>query len=264
MAVFHLHYHPQKLGISTTVSIVLPLDGTGLCANEGDHEKLPVLWLLHGGGGCHSDMLHQTLVARYAYQYHMAVVMPDGQNSSWVDMAYGPSWETYISEGLPEFIFSHFPVSDKREDNFIAGISMGGYGALHTALRHPDRYAAACGMGSGVWLPIKYAKGLTRDDGLATLDQSLEASFGSDRKKVIGSQYDCIQAAKDALSQGTPLPRLLSCCGKKDFSYAENVAFRDEICALGVDLEWMECEGGHDDESWDCFMPAMFAWLNQR
>lgn len=271
MPVIQLHYHPRKLGISTSVSVVLPLEATRAQNQPGSfegwldkhEEKLPVLWLLHGGGGCHQDFLFGSMVVQLANQYHMAVVMPDGQNGSWTDMTYGPSWETYLVEGLPEYVYNHFPISYKREDNFIAGVSMGGYGAIHTALRHPEKYAAACGMGAGVWLPIKYALGETIDEGLATLDANLASTFGTDRQAVLGSRYDCLQAAKDAVAAGKNLPRMLSCCGTLDFSYNENVQFRNDIRALGVSYEWMETEAAHDDMAWNEFIPRMFAWLKQ-
>lgn len=254
MAFIDLHFHPAQLGISTSVSLVLPTD-------RNETEPLPVLWLLHGGGGCHQDFVRFCGAARLAEQYHMAIVMPDGQNSSWVDMAYGPHWETYLTDALRKYVFGHFPVSSRREDNYIGGISMGGYGALHTALRHPTLYAAACGMGAGVWLPMKYAQGDTALDSLATLDANLEASFGSDRTKVIGSAYDCLQCARDALASGQELPRLLACCGTKDFSYAENVRFRDDIRAMGIAYDWQEIDAAHEQKAWDAFMPLMLRWM---
>lgn len=257
MAFIDLHFHPAKLGISTSVSLYIPENRTAADARGG---KYPVLWMLHGGGGNHHAFLFGSLITSYAEQYGIALIMPDGQNSSWVDMTYGPKWETYLTDSLREFVFANFPISDAVEDNFIAGVSMGGYGAIHTALHHPELYAKACGMGSGVWLPMKYASGLTAKSELTTLDQSLEASFGP-RQTVVGSQYDCVALAQKAVTNGTKLPAMLSCCGTKDFSYQENVSFRDTLDQLGVKMKWLETDAGHEDKAWNTFMPQMFAWL---
>lgn len=256
MPVINLHFHPAKMGISTSVSLALPVR-----PEEGDR-KLPALYLLHGGGGCCLDFLY-TGITRFAEQYRVAVIMPDGQNSSWVDMTYGPKWETYLTESLPDYVTSHFPVSGLRKDTCIAGVSMGGYGAIHTGLRHPEKYAAVCGMGSGVALPEKYALGTTRSDALKTLDAALEASFGSDRNAVPGSGYDCLQAAREATEGKAELPRILMCCGTEDFSYAENVRYRDAFRGMGIPVEWMETEAGHEQKAWDTFMPEMFRWMYQ-
>lgn len=97
-----------------------------------------MLYLLHGLSDNHSCWLRRTAVDRYAEEYGIAVVMPEVQRSFYCDMAHGPAYFTYIADELPQICQRLFRLSDKREDTFIAGNSMGGYGALKAALSRPE------------------------------------------------------------------------------------------------------------------------------
>ena len=144
MAVMTLRFNPKTIGLATQVRIILP---TGVHQPDTDFRKLygekkplPVLWLLHGGSDNYADWHDCTPVQVLADKYSYAVVMPDAQTSSYANMAYGPNWLDYFRTELPEYIYTHFPVSRRREDNFISGMSMGGGGAYLNALDHPELY----------------------------------------------------------------------------------------------------------------------------
>ena len=126
MALITCHFRPAGLGISTAMNILIPLEFDN--GKQQSSKKFPVLWLLHGGGGYHGDWIRFSEIEKYSNMYGVAVVMPDAQNSSYTDMEFGPKWLTYFTEELPKYIYSHFPISDKREDNFVSGMSMGGLG----------------------------------------------------------------------------------------------------------------------------------------
>ena len=81
---------------------------------------------------------------------NLIVIMPGAERSFYADMEHGYKYWTYISEELPSIMKSFFPISDKREDTFVAGLSMGGYGAMKLAFNHPERYAAAASLSSAV------------------------------------------------------------------------------------------------------------------
>ena len=124
-ALTKMRLFSPALGMCVTLDIVLPV--------RKDHapgHKLPVLWLLHGATGCHSDWLRLTSVVRYAAPYGLALVMPSAHNSSYTDMAHGQKFYTYISKELPETLPKMLNLSTRREDNFIAGLSMGGAGSM--------------------------------------------------------------------------------------------------------------------------------------
>ena len=124
------------LGMTTSLRISLP----DRFLIEQESAALPVLYLLHGLSDDHTAWSRRTSVERYAESAGIAVVMPEVQRSFYTDMVYGLRYFTYIAEELPALCRRLFPLSERREDTFIAGNSMGGYGALKAALRFPERF----------------------------------------------------------------------------------------------------------------------------
>src|SRR5690349_16517678 len=145
--------------VGTSVTVVLPQateDQIGV-SDSGADGPPPVLYLLHGLTDDHTAWHRYTSVARYAEAAGLAVVMPSAFHSFYADEVHGHAYWTFVSEELPAIVRSFFRVSDAPEDTFVAGLSMGGYGALKLALTHPDRYAAAASL-SGA-LDIRYLIG---------------------------------------------------------------------------------------------------------
>ena len=106
----------------------------------------PVLYLLHGLSDDDTIWLRRTSIERYAAPLGLAVVMPQVARSFYTDEAHGNRYWTFLSEELPQLARSFFHLSDRREDTFVAGLSMGGYGALKWALHRPGRFAAAASL----------------------------------------------------------------------------------------------------------------------
>lgn len=104
--------------------------------------NLKTVWMLHGYTGDYTDWQRMTGMERYARERRIAVVMPDAANSFYADMAYGPAYFTYLTEELPRYLRKLLPLSSRREDNFVGGLSSGGYGAMKVGLTYPERYAA--------------------------------------------------------------------------------------------------------------------------
>ena len=143
MAFLRVDFYSEALGSGTGMNVLLPeaAQGIGFDASAGTG-ALPVLYLLHGLSDDHTAWMRRTSLERYAASRRLAVVMPCGGRSFYTNEAHGGRYWDFISEELPRAVQSFFPVSRRREDTFAAGLSMGGYGALKLALRHPDRYAA--------------------------------------------------------------------------------------------------------------------------
>lgn len=263
MATMTLRMFPKGLGIATAVRMVLPttdeIPGGDFKAYYGAKRPYPVLWLLHGGTDDYASWHDCTTVELLAKEYGCAVVMPDAQNSSYSDMAHGPRWFTYFSQELPRILRAHFPLSAAREENFLSGMSMGGYGALKLGLRYPERYGKVAGIATGVGIPEKY---IAQGDG-ADFGRMFSAIFGreEDRTRVRGSDEDCYFLLKDRLESGRTLPKLMLAAGTEDFTYGDNVKFRDYVRSLGVPVHWEEAPGVHDWKSWNYYLPLVFRWL---
>src|SRR3954465_14171117 len=151
MALVRCDFFSDVLGLSTSMTVVLPqatsaqIGMTGT-ATGGD---APVLYLLHGLSDDDTIWLRRTSIERYAAPLGLAVVMPQVGRSFYTDEAHGNRYWTFLSGELPAIAGSFFHLSDRREDTFVAGLSMGGYGAVKWGLRHPDRFAPAARLPGG-------------------------------------------------------------------------------------------------------------------
>lgn len=232
MAIINCNYKSSVLGKATEFAAIVPdkkIDG-----------KMKVLYLLHGLSDDYTAWTRYTSIERYVRNNQdTIIVMPDAGRSFYSDMCYGGAYYTYITKELPEFIQSVFNASDKREDTFIAGLSMGGYGAFKIALRNPDKYAAVASF-SGV-LDVK--EHLEND---RTNESECKAILGDE--KIVTPNDDIMELIK---RNSVNKPRLLQMCGTSDFLYRDNVKFREEISKLNFEHEYIEDEGEHTWDFWD-------------
>ena len=116
-------------------------------------EKYPVLYLLHGMGNNHAQWTGYTNVEMFAEERNMAVVMISGENKFYHDSLDGEPFFDFVAKEVPEFVTNYFPISAEPEHSYIAGLSMGGYGALLHGLSNPERFAAI-GSFSGAVMPV--------------------------------------------------------------------------------------------------------------
>lgn len=246
MALFHCDFHSNTLGMAMSMNVILPGRPTG--------GKLPVLYLLHGLSDDHTIWQRRTSIERYAEQYGIAVVMPNVHRSFYTDMKMGLPYWRYISEEVPALARSWFPLSDEREHNFAAGLSMGGYGAFKLVLRCPEKFAAGASL-SGA---LDMVNRLPASDFFP--DAEYRRIFGS-REELQGSQDDLVHVSKILASSGVAKPRLFQCCGTEDDLYDMNVRFRDHLRSLGYDLVYEEGPGDHEWGYWDRNIQRVLEWL---
>lgn len=142
MALLEGSLRSEALRMDTAVTVSLP--------QKMEEAERPVLYLLHGLGDDHTAWVRRSNIDRYANREGIAVIMPEVQRGFYTDMVYGPAYFTYITEELPRLCASLFRVTEDPARTYIAGLSMGGYGALKAALRRPERYAAAAAF-SAPW-----------------------------------------------------------------------------------------------------------------
>lgn len=149
MAFMDFKFFSEKLQVSTEAYVIMPQRSTlgqiGINSASGE-SKYKCLYLLHGLSDDHTIWLRRTAIERYACEHGICVVMPFANRSFYADMKYGGAYYSYVSEELPKIMKEFFNISDKREDTYIAGLSMGGYGALKIALRNAERYCTAIAL----------------------------------------------------------------------------------------------------------------------
>ena len=182
-------------------------------------------------------------IEKYAQGLNLVVVMPAVHLSFYNDMTYGGAYWQFISEEVPALVRDTFSLSADRDDNFVAGLSMGGYGAFKLALTHPERFAAAASLSGAV--DIREVVKEHADDPLNKAWLVGMRNVFGDLSKVPGSNHDLFTLAK-RVAEGTVKPRLYQCCGTEDFLHADNIRFRDEVRKLPFDLTYEEGPGEHN------------------
>lgn len=247
MAFLTLHYRSNALELNTTINIILPQD-------IKKDEKLKVLYLLHGYIGDHTDWMRYTSIERYSWNYRLAIVMPAVNNSYYTDTVSGLNYFTYVSKELPDFITSLLPISTKREDNYVAGLSMGGYGALKIALTYPERYSKAASL-SGA-LDLDEIRKLANQNPRNTW---FDAVFGL--KPSQNTPSDLKYLIDLHLKHDVLLPDMFIACGTEDFLYQDNKKFVSFLNQNNVKHTYFESPGNHDWGFWDFYIQKVLAWL---
>ena len=251
MAFYELDFRSLYLNSHQPVCVILP--------DKDPAKKYPVLWLFHGANHDCTEWLRYTSIERYAAKYGLAVIMPSINNGYGMDMAYGAQYYSMISKELPYVMRYLLPcLSDKREENFVAGASMGGYIAFKWALNEPQMFAAAGGFSSAHDI-VEIAKeflagGRMRGNYFAN-------AFGDSAETLENTENDLVYMTKKNVEAGVSMPRFWSLCGRQDFGFSQCRGAMEKLKAAGMDLTWVEDEGEHGYDLWDPYILPFFEWL---
>ncbi len=242
MACLQTHFRSAVLGMDTRMNITLPYDRYDEKGNPGRCDK--VLYLLHGLKQNADSWVCNSGIERYAKHHGFAVIMPEVQRSFYADMEMGMKYFTYITEELPRVVHGMLKLPKGRENTYVGGLSMGGYGALKCALARPDLYAGAMCFSSGFY---------AMEDTQMLMDRyftrgELQGVMGLDMKIKEENDLDHLMRhfPKDAQK-----PKLYLACGTEDFLYRHNTRARDTLRENGFELTWEEWSGVHDWDFWD-------------
>ncbi len=245
MALMHVNFFSDALRMAVSADVIIPEQSKSLIGMDtvaGSTYK--TLYLLHGLSDDHTIWQRRTNIERYVAGRNMAVVMPTVFRNWYCDTATGERYMTYISEELPAVMRSFFRgMSDKREDNFVAGLSMGGYGAMKVALTNPERFLGAASF-SGVLDVVKLY------DRREINRKEYENVFG-DPAKVKGSLNDIEFLARRAAASGKPLPSLYLWCGTEDDLLSHTRGAKEYFDELGFRTDYHESAGNHSWGYWD-------------
>ena len=256
MILNQVNFFSETLGLLSSMYVLLPQRKLAEMKNKRA-PKYRTLYLLHGHSDDHTAWQRWTSIERYAEGLNLVVVMPAVHLSFYNDMAHGSKYWQFISEEVPALVRDMFSLSSKREDNFVAGLSMGGYGAFKLALTHPDRFAAAASLSGAldIWAVVNPRS--PRND--KTWLAEMQTVFG-DLNKVPGSKHDLMALAKKA-AKGSIKPRLYQCCGTEDILHPDNLRFLEAARKLPLDLTYEEGPGEHNWAYWDRMIQNVLAWM---
>lgn len=252
MALSVLNFESKYLNGNTYVSIILPDRPRKTEPSDfyGGNKKYKVLWLLHGTFGDHSDWLRRSNIETYACERELIVVMPSVQNSdysNWPKFACGFDAEKFLIDELMPLVYNWFPASDKREDNFIAGLSMGGQGAARYAAWYPEKFAAAAILSGS---PNNWRELSDTWKAMPRTENQIEAEGGLDG--LLASHTNIWDRIGELAGTGK-LPKLYITSGTEDFLYEEwYLPFKQYALEIGLDATFEELEGyRHEWRFWD-------------
>jgi putative tributyrin esterase len=257
----------EALGMGTSAVILMPQESAGIGmeggtasaddaagragGRAGEPAGVPVLYLLHGLSDDCTIWTRRTAIERYASEKGIAIVMPEVRRSFYIDEALGDRYWTYVSEELPALLARTFRISTAREDTFVAGLSMGGYGSMKLALNHPERFAAAATFSGVMDLPELAEQGGTVEHQMARRlwDGTDPHGTGDDLMGLLGD------------ADPTALPPLFLDCGTEDDLVDQNRRFIDLAEQRSVDLTSRLRPGVHSWEFWDRSIQDTLDWL---
>lgn len=242
MAFIRMDHVPESVKMNLPLNLIIP--------EPGEIKGVPlaqrrVLYLLHGLSDNASAWVRYSRAELYARDYGLVVVMPSVGRSFYTDQPNGQKYFTYLVEELPRYLEEVFGIRPVRDKTLIAGLSMGGYGAMKAALLHPERYSAAASFSGLLSLNIL---NLTPADDARRVE--FELLFGN-LADLPGSMHDPLTWLRSIAQHPAVLPKLYISCGRQDDLYPLNVLFKHQCEEMHLPLAYHETEGGHEWRLWD-------------
>jgi S-formylglutathione hydrolase FrmB len=253
MALIRCDFFSEALEVGTTMTVLLPQPAAGQVGVSGDtsDREPPVLYLLHGLTDDHTAWTRYTSIERHAGERGIAVVMPAVGRSFYADEVHGHRYWTFLSEELPSLVHRFFRVSPRRDDTFVAGLSMGGYGAVRLALRRPERFAAAASLSGAVDVVRLHEEG--------SRSELFTRVFGDSGPGPDDDPFALLERADVAA-----LPRFYVGCGTEDELLPGSVRLLDELQRRGAPVQGDLRPGEHEWSLWDAMILDVLAWLPRR
>lgn len=258
MGIIQLKLSSRELQTKTDVVVLLP--GPPLLMEYGevdysffdDNKKYQVLYLYHGTTGDCFDWLRFSRLNSYAQEHRLAVVLPSVQNSSFHNIPNSYAYYNYVVKELPTIMNWMFPFSRKRQDNFVAGLSMGGTGTFKIAMTSPEKFGYAACLSAGFHISRMVESDRT----------CLHAAAFGAGESLTGTADDPYWLAEEVVRNKVDYPRLYICCGTEDpIVYDSNVKFKNYLDSIGMKYTYHEQPGGHDWDFWDDELKRVMSWL---
>lgn len=253
MNLIRCEFPSDTLHTYVHVTVLLPKKMKTPLEEPKQKDTYPVLYLLHGALDHGDSWIYHTELADLVDEKEIAVILPSVGNSFYLDEPEGMSFFSYLTEELPDYLGRIFPLSKKREESFVGGLSMGGYGSLYAALRKPEKYGKAFSLSGAV--DISRAASFVSVCG-AGLPEPLR-----DRKTLPGGEYDLFALLERVRPEA--MPPVLLACGTDDFFIRSNRKLSRELERRGIRVQLHTAPGGHNWDFWRVWLRHAFDFLVQ-
>ncbi|WP_017471424.1 alpha/beta hydrolase [Amphibacillus jilinensis] len=263
MALLQVSYFSDAMQREVTFNALIPKDMRKEAGQKvNDHHAMKSLYLLHGYSGSFTDWLTYANVRELSERYQIAIFMPSGENHFYIDDTDKKNlYGEYIGAELVEYTRGMFPISDQKEDTFIGGLSMGGYGAIRNGLKYPENFGKIIALSSAL---ITYnIQNASPDyaDGVADY-QYFTRVFG-DLTKLKGSDKDPEALFSQLKKENKTIPHIYMACGSEDFLLDVNHKLRDFLNSENSDFTYVEAPGEHSWTFWNTYIEKALAWALQ-
>lgn len=243
-----VQFQSQLVGKTLPYNVLLPLDYHTQAVQT---TRYPVLYLLHGLSGHYTDWLAKTKLNNYAAQQHLIIVTPEGNNGWYTDSATNPAdkYESYVMRELIPDVQKRFRTIEAREGRAIAGLSMGGYGALKFGVKYPDQFVFAASM-SGALAAGSWTEADLRKGGAFALP-SITAVFGAadNPTHAANDLFKLVREFPEA--RLSSLPYFYLDCGTEDSLLRYSRSLADIFIERKIPHEYRELPGKHNWIFWD-------------
>ncbi len=259
MASGRMEFHAQSIMQHANFSYVLPNDVEMAEVMDPRHYERPTrsLILLHGLTGTDTDWLFGGVAQEMAIQYNLAVFMPTAGNFFYLDRGYrGGNWGSFVGEEFPDYVRKVFGYCARREDTFIGGLSMGGYGALHTALAYPERFSACIALSAALRVHA-----IARGELDGVIPPEMVRDVFGDPALLDGSDRDPEAQFRALRAAGKEIPSIYMAIGTEDSLYGFNQEFRGFLEKEGADFRYEEGPGAHNWRFWNQYIDRGLAWV---
>jgi S-formylglutathione hydrolase FrmB len=268
MALLNVSYYSHALTRNTDLTVILPVGMPDFIpmprkAVPRDLSKpFPTIYLLHGYSGTNADWLRYTRIELFSMLYNVAVVCPSGENSFYLDDRMRDAHYTrLVCDELIDFTRRIFPLSHRREDTLIGGLSMGGYGAIRNGLLRSDVFGTVIALSSAL-ITDRVAEGRKEEYDMISPEYYIH-TFGP-REKIKGSDMDPEALINRIVSENLPRPNLYVAIGTEDPLLDFNRQFHGWLEKAGYDHVYIEDEGSHDWVFWDRHIEKALIWYNEQ
>lgn len=272
MAVFDFTFYSSSLHRTTEVTAIIPAEPPMFpgMAQFDPNKPFRSIYLLHGYSGSHGDWLRGSKIEQLAQMHRIAVFCPSGENSFYIDdKARDALYEQYICRELVDFTRRVFPLSKERKDTTIAGLSMGGYGAIRNGLKNNDVFGNIAAFSSALItdgisnMPDEPGAGTDGMSPPSMMSPSYFIHTFGKPSQIIGSDVDPKALAKKLVDTGAERPNLYMACGSEDFLIDSNRDLHKYLEDIGFGHLYTEGPGTHSWEYWDLHIDKALKWLDE-
>lgn len=254
MAMLQVSFLSQMMRREVTFHAIIPYERFAPTSSPDEERGLfRSLYLLHGYMGSSTDWINYTRIRELAFKHQIAIFFPNGENHFYVDHPDKHELHgQYIGEELVSFTRGMFPLSTRREDTWIGGLSMGGYGAIRNGLKYAERFGRIIALSPAlITYQVANASPDYRDE---VADYPYFRSVFGDLDRLQGSDKDPEALVQQLKDTGTPLPEIYMACGTEDFLLPVNQRFHRFLEAENIEHVYIETKGNHDWDFWNIYI----------